>query len=477
MQSSAPSFTRRALLSAVAGISPTVLAACCLPQPQAAAAPSQECVTVIVNTAANRAALATQVRTARSRGAVVTAQWPEIGVFVVSLPRSKAATFVKRTRATRGVQSVGLSGVIVPEKSRPARQAVRTVPGREKVGQIATDARAVAANKYATGRGVTIGIADTGVWDEHSELAGRVDLVHSGSCTAGGTFRAGHGQWRPSSGDTWQFHGTGVASVAAGAADGHGMRGIAPRARIVAFRVVSDDANIYPESSICAVMRATALHLPVVNHSYGIDSALPLVNAVYHDPANPDDRAAIEAVTRAFTWSRAHGVLNIAGVGNGGEDQSDKPHIPLPASEDDTIPARVKALPGEIPGVLGVSQSNPDGTIGFESTFGMNVVDLSAVGEDIVAAKPGKLMGTSGTSFSSPAVAGAAALVRQLRPNARPVEIEKILYASSRRATCTGAGLTVTEMPCRSSRGVTNFFGHGHLDALKAVQFARASQK
>lgn len=442
--------------------------------PGAAAAPTVAGpeLTVLVSATPGTAGTSTVARAAQARGARVAAAWPEIGVVSLTVPQDRAGSLVTFLRAVRGVAAAGVSGRVLPDGARVPRSRTVPVPTNERPGAIAQDVRSVAANRQATGRGVSVGVADTGVLDEHSELTGQVDLSRSGTCTAGGSYRAGADRWRPAAGQGWALHGTSVASVIAARRDGHGMRGIAPEARLVVLRVVDDEGNIYPEASICATMAATRLHLPVLNHSYGIDSARSLRLGHFFDPADVDDAAVIQAVTRALAWSRAHGVLDVAALGNAGEDASDKPHIPLPASERVPVPARARALPGELPGVLGVSQANADGTIGFESTFGLGIADLSAVGEDELAAHNGTLAGTSGTSFSSPAVAATAALVTQLRPQASPAQIEQILYAGARKATCAHAGLPASEMPRRAKSGLTSYFGHGHADALNAVTLA-----
>lgn len=441
--------------------------------PSPAARPLASGRTMVVNTAPGAAgARAARVAVERAGGRV-TAAWPQIGVTAAVVPDARITKAVAAVRRSSGVVSVGATGQLRPQPRPVARRAVAMSKAAEEI-RIA--AAAHATGLAVTGKGVTIGIADDGVFDEHSELAGRVDTATSGSCTQGGAFLPAKDEWRPRSVD--DTHGTGVASVAAGAADRRGMRGVAPQARVSAVRVVSPNGDIYPEAAICAAMHAAAIHLPVMNHSYGLDNVMPTRHAFW-DPKNADQAAAIDAVKKAFAWSRSHEVLNIAATGNSGDDIADKSHIPLPESNKGKgpLPDRLVALLAQVPGVLAVGESDVDGTVMPSSASGLGIVDLAAVGSGYRATVPGKLVWDAGTSFSSPAVAGAAALVKQARPSLGPDGIERALFAGARPRGCAGAGELISSQPCRARGNTTSFFGHGLLDASRAVARAKTSGK
>lgn len=410
----------------------------------------------------------------RQAGGHFVTQWPRLGVSVGSADPEQARGVVSRLRTMRAVSAAGVSGEIQAEMARlPIRRASQSRAG-ESPGPIATAAHSVKANRMATGRGVTIAIADTGLLEEHEEFAGRFAPALSGSCTNGGIFRQGPGSWRPSdAANASPTHGTQVASAAAAGKNRTGLRGVAPRATIASIRVGNDDGNFFPEATICAVMAAVHEGIPIVNHSYGIDFVGTLRHALWN-PASPTQAAVITAVKRAYAYGERHGVLNIAATGNDGEDHSDKPHIPLPESESNLPPLtnRMRDLLAQVPGVLGVGEVQPNGKVMGSSTSGFGLVDLVAVGQGRLASYPNTYQSNSGTSFAAPAVTGAAALIKQLLPDARPARITRILERSAARRDCVHAGEIYSQQPCRAAHGVTNFFGHGELDAAAAVQRA-----
>ena len=86
--------------------------------------------------------------------------------------------------------------------------------------------------------------------------------------------------------------------------------------------------------------------------------------------------------------------------------------------------------------------------------------DVCAPGARVESAKDGGGYVThSGTSMASPHAAGIVALVLQANPNLRTRQIVEILRSTTSAAPGTAAG---------------NVFGWGRLDALQAVEKARA---
>lgn len=410
----------------------------------------------------------------RKAGGKFVTQWREIGVSVGATAPRRAQKVVTRLRTMPGVSAAGISGEIKTERPRLAVRRAKRSATTESPGPIAMAAQSVQANQTATGRGVTIAIADTGILQEHEEFAGRFAPKLSGSCTNGGIFRQKPGSWRPSgAAGSSPTHGTQVASVAAAGVNGKGLRGIAPDAGIAAIRVGNDDGNFFPEATICAAMTAVHKRIPIVNHSYGVDFVGNLRHALWN-PDLPAQAVAITAVNRAYQYAEEHGVLNVAATGNAGEDHSDKPNIPLPDSESNLPPLsdRMVDLLAQVPGVLGVGEIMPSGKVMASSTTGFGLLDLVAVGQGRLANYPNTYQAESGTSFAAPAVSGAAALVKQLLPSAQPAEIVKILEESATPRNCVQPGQIYSEQPCRTDGNVTNFFGHGELDAARAVQTA-----
>ena len=112
-----------------------------------------------------------------------------------------------------------------------------------------------------------------------------------------------------------------------------------------------------------------------------------------------------------FTAARDAGMLMVAAAGN-----------------DAT---RIKMYPASFAGVVSVSAVDSTNTIAEFSNTGV-AVDLAAPGVDLISTIPGAdyALGT-GTSMSSPHVAGVAALVRAARPGLNVDEVEAVLRASA----------------------------------------------
>lgn len=133
--------------------------------------------------------------------------------------------------------------------------------------------------------------------------------------------------------------------------------------------------------------------------------------------------------------------------------------------------------PGSLPQCITVGASGPTGVISVFSNYG-TATDLVAPGgigasggdytTNIVATN---LNGDNrwfwGTSFSAPQVAGAATLIRGLRPSIRQAEMEAILCA----AALDGTG------DSRDTAGYDIYHGHGRLDVPNALTLATAVPK
>ena len=114
--------------------------------------------------------------------------------------------------------------------------------------------------------------------------------------------------------------------------------------------------------------------------------------------------------------------------------------------------------PAADPGVLAVAATDASGDAAFFSEHGP-WVDIAAPGiniaaPDALAGSPTGFVLDSGTSFSSPIVAGIAVLVRAQHPTWSAQQVENWLEA------------TATD---RGPAGVDDTFGHGLVDAWAAV--------
>ncbi|ADJ44733.1 subtilisin-like serine protease [Amycolatopsis mediterranei S699] len=243
-----------------------------------------------------------------------------------------------------------------------------------------------------TGRGVTVGVLDTGVRADHPDLAGKVVEAQDFTGT------------RPDASDDLG-HGTHVAGIIAGtgAASGGRYRGVAPDARLVSGKVCV--AYGCPESAVIAGMEWIAPKVRVVNLSLGGDAT---------DGTDPVSQAVNALTTR-------YGTLFVAAAGN---DRS----LDLPEPGPVVAPAAADAA-------LAVGSVSAQDTTSPFSNRGARLgdyavkPDIAAPGEGIVSARAAgtrdgdtapvddNYARLSGTSMATPHVAGSAALLLQRHPD------------------------------------------------------------
>jgi subtilisin family serine protease len=229
---------------------------------------------------------------------------------------------------------------------------------------------------YATsGLGVNIYIVDAGVNASHPDFGGRV-----------------HAAW------TWDSnypadtdcngHGTAVASVAAGS-----QFGVAKAATIWSVRGNDCDTWSWVSTWTAAIDWVTGNHInpAVMNFSYGTTTFL--------------DGILPGSMHNAVIAAKASGVVVVVSAGNDGGDACGQ--SPANALE-----------------VLTVAATDNTDTRASFSDWG-HCVDIFAPGVFVdVANYTGGYTQMSGTSFSAPYVAGAAALLRQKYPQDSPDDIQ-----------------------------------------------------
>jgi thermitase len=247
------------------------------------------------------------------------------------------------------------------------------------VGTNDADIDAPEAWAISTGMPVTVAVIDTGIDDTHPDLAanygGGINFVTPGSAPFDD-----HG------------HGTHVSGIIAAAlnnptgdpAEEEGVVGVAPNARILAYKVCTPDGHCDDFLIEQAIAAAVAAGAKVINMSLG----------------GPDYSLSMnEAVQDA--WNA--GLVIVAGAGNDGNTT-----LFYPAAYDN---------------VISVGASDEDGRRAAFSTYG-SWVDISAPGNVILSSYPmaacvtanvpgdtGCYTWLSGTSMATPHVSGAAALV------------------------------------------------------------------
>ncbi|WP_405738965.1 type VII secretion-associated serine protease mycosin [Streptomyces sp. NBC_00028] len=256
------------------------------------------------------------------------------------------------------------------------------------------------------GKGVTVAVLDTGVEDDHPDLVGNV---------LEGKDMVGFGADR---GDrAWARHGTAMAGIIAGHghgyANGDGVMGIAPEARILPVRVILEDgdssrgkARNTRGNALAEGIRWAADHgADVINLSLGDDS-----KSAHPEPAEDE----------AVQYALKKGVTVVASAGNGGEKGD---HISYPAA---------------YPGVIAATAVDRYGTRASFSTRRWYAT-VAAPGDDVVIADPDhKYYEGWGTSAAAAFVSGAVALVKAAHPGLTPAQVKKLLEDTARDAPVGG---------------------------------------
>ncbi|MGY0022710.1 type VII secretion-associated serine protease mycosin [Streptomyces sp. YJ-C3] len=245
------------------------------------------------------------------------------------------------------------------------------------------------------GKGITVAVLDTGVDDQHPDLAGNVlagkDLIG---------FGAERGD-RP-----WARHGTAIAGIIAGHGHGpdhgDGVIGIAPEAKILPVRVILEDGD-----SSRAKARETRGNALAEGIRWAADHGADVINLSLGDDSPTAHAEAGE--DEAVQYALKKGVSVVASAGNGGKKGD---HISYPAA---------------YPGVITATAVDAAGNRAYFSTRRWYAT-VAAPGRGIVTADPDrKYYSAWGTSAASAFVSGAVALVRAAHPGLSPAQIKQLM--------------------------------------------------
>ncbi|MFG3345889.1 S8 family serine peptidase [Streptomyces sp. NPDC048018] len=407
----------------------------------------------------------TAVRNAvASNGGTVFASYDAIGVVVA---HSTSASFAATMRGVAGVQQVGATRTSdVPadayNPALPANPSQSTTTLTESNRWDMTQIKADQAWAVTTGSAaVKVGVLDTGVDDQHQDIAPNFNAADSVSCAYGkADTRAG--AWRDVG-----SHGTHVAGTIAAAKNGKGVIGVAPGVKISSVRIAEPTSSLFfAENTVCGFMWAGDHGFKVTNNSYYTDPWQ------FNCPDNIDQAAIIEGVRRAQAYAESKGSLQVAAAGNSNYDlankttDSESPNDSTPTTR--TITNACIDIPTELPGVVTVSAQASGGAKASYSNFGNGVIDVTAPGGDgatgVYSTLPGGKYGSmSGTSMASPHVTGVAALIASANPAYTPADIRAALGTQATDKACP------SDSRCTGTATKNGFFGEGQVDALKAV--------
>ncbi len=306
---------------------------------------------------------------------------------------------------------------------------------------------AYAYDRGITGKGVTIAVIDTGIDTSGAEFAGRISadstsfdqkIARCATCVSE-TVRYDL--------KDIQGHGTQTAAIALAARDGRGMQGVAPDATLLALKIsgpnlsnVSPTSGPVPESEgPNPALIAQAITHAVTKGAFVISMSL---NGTSAGQFAVDQRTAMDLVrtqNRLFVQSVSNFVDENSFTGQisqnlVGTDLANKDWFLFGIRVDKSLQAPSgNGLPGPL----------------ADRMLAVVAVDVQTVGKD------GEAVTITGNSFAAPAIAGAAALLKQYWPQLGGREISRILLDT---ATDLGAA------------GVDDKFGAGLLNVEKAMQ-------
>ena len=248
---------------------------------------------------------------------------------------------------------------------------------------------------------IVIGIIDTGFDVYHQDLADNIKYNYAdpinGIDDDGDGYTDNFRGWDMDNNDNnpsnpSSIHGTFVAGVAcAVTGNGTGIAGVGGKTKFLPIKIANDESGTL-----------TTGYEGIV---YAADHGCRIINCSWGSPAKSllcDD---------VIKYAQSRGCLIVAAAGNTGTD--------------------VKYYPASCDGVISVCATNSTDTKWNNSTFNHRI-DLAAPGEGIYSTANGdKYQSSSGTSFASPIVAGAAALVWAARPKMNPVQIGELLRTTA----------------------------------------------
>ncbi|CAM5521950.1 hypothetical protein SALBM311S_08746 [Streptomyces alboniger] len=306
-------------------------------------------------------------------GGTIVTSYDQIGVIVV---HSSNPDFAKTVRKVRGVDSAGNTrNAPLPAQSTTdlgtpkalsatevAAAETKSAAGQDPLESQQWDLAAIKADKAHEkslgSRKVTVGVIDTGVDDTHPDIAPNFDRAASVNCVTGKPDTT-DGAWRPSSEES--PHGTHVAGEIAAAKNGVGMTGVAPGVKVSGIKVSTTAGYFYTEAVVCGFMWAATHGVDVTNNSYYTDPWY------FNCTDDPDQKALVDAVSRASRYAEKKGTVNVAAAGNENydlaADEITDPSSPNDGTASDRVvdPSKCLDIPTQLPGVVTVAATGAKG--------------------------------------------------------------------------------------------------------------------
>ncbi len=316
---------------------------------------------------------------------------PALDVMSYAVPAADAPTLLTQLRSRSDVVSAGFAVerrlLDVPDDPRYPDQAADLTAGHVQSAWDVTHGSP----------SVRIAVVDSGMTTTHADLDG----ASAGSKVVG-RYNATDG-----SADVTDAvgHGTFVAGVAAATTDnGIGVAGVGRDTSLLAVKVADSSGTILSDAIANGIVWATDHGARIINMSLG--SPTP----------DPTEKQAVE-------YAQSHDVLVVAAAGNDG------------------LGANAVNYPAGYPGVVAVGAT--DTSTGHRAAFSEHggFVTLAAPGVQLWSTTAGgSYAQESGTSFASPYVAGAAALLAAYSPSSTALQLRSALVSSAHGFAGEGLG-------------------------------------
>lgn len=245
------------------------------------------------------------------------------------------------------------------------------------------------------GKGVLVGIMDTGIDGKHPDIAPNFSRKLSRNFTTDIPLVDGPCADEPdrSCSDPADVdensHGTHVASIIGSPINGLGVAGVAPEVTLVNIRAGQDSGYFFLQATVDAFTYAGDIGIDVVNMSFFTDPWL--FNCKNHPSDSPAEqrqqRTIIEATQRAVDYAHRRGVIFVAASGNEAQDLGDEtktdstsPDYPPGSERTRIVDNNCIDVPTETKGVMSVNALGPSTRKADYSNYGVEQSTVAAPG-------------------------------------------------------------------------------------------------
>jgi hypothetical protein len=312
-----------------------------------------------------------------------------------------------------------------------------------------------------TGLRSSIAVIDNGIDTTHKDFTGKI--VNSKNFVTNSPV-------------TWGVHGTGMASIDAGALNSIGTVGVAPNAGIMFAQVGSGGTSnaISAPAVNAALLWASSQNATVINMSFGSPKFSATYNAiakVYFSPSSKEfDKLQAGSTLSYYQTAAARGSILVIAAGNDGQAYPSFPGNYVSRTVNGNL-----VLGGRAIVVGAVDQNNQIASFSnraghvCQNTSGSKCLDivrtrdyfLVAPGVNVVAAQPNQVTGSrnsavlvSGTSASAAYTSGGIAVIKQAWPHLKPEQLVNLLLTTAKDL---------------GAPGVDDVYGRGLIDLNRAT--------